>query len=159
MINYKWENRLRGVKIPRRDILLRIKQKISRKCGFYVNLELVFRPIWLPRNRWHRVGVTWGNFREFLGTGHGEAGAWSRPRVSDSLCRKEMCCCDFYWLEEQKEGFWQSWGLQTQKEGYVLFFSVFYQGNCSGLRAALECNSWGGTDHSLGQTGPLNTLT
>lgn len=31
-----------------------------------------------------------------------------RAGVSDSLCRKETRCCDFYWLQEQREGPWQS---------------------------------------------------
>lgn len=44
--------------------------------------------------------------------------SWGRAQalsLSFSLCRKEICCSDFYWLEEQREGPWQGWGLQDTK--------------------------------------------
>lgn len=61
-----------------------------------------------------------------------------RDHNSDSLCRKEVLCYDFYWLEEQREGPWQCRGLWDTK-GQVLFFSAIFLGEVhkpeSSLRA------------------------
>lgn len=50
-----------------------------------------------------------------------------------------MWCCDFYWLEEQREGPWQSRGLPDTK-GQV-FFSVLYSGELHAPERVLELNS------------------
>lgn len=117
--------------------------------------ESILGPAWPPRKEC-RVRGTQAAGRRPLGTGHDGARAWPRPWFSDSLWRKEMHCCDFYWLEEQREGPWQNRGLQNTK-GKV-FFSVLYLGNWTGLSLALELNSWGGTT-AWDKVDPQNTLT